>query len=68
MVAQAFNFDCYDPTTYAVPGVPLSNTSCDNISFIDGLLPSSSAGELDIIHVYAAQYRHSKNPVLYILS
>ena len=44
IVGWAFNFSCYDPTTYAVPGVPISNTSCDNISFIDGLLP----GEVDI--------------------
>ena len=51
IVAWALNFDCYDPTTYAVPGVPISNTSCDNISFIDRLLPSSRAGEL---HVFAA--------------
>ena len=46
IVAWALNFDCYDPTAYAVPGVPISNTSCDNIGLIDGLLPSASAGEL----------------------
>ena len=47
IVVWSLNFDCYDPTTYAVPGVPISNTSCDNISFIDGLL----SGEVDI-HIY----------------
>ena len=41
----ALNFDCYNPITYAVPGVPISNTSCDNISFIDGLLTTTSGGE-----------------------
>ena len=46
--AWAMNFSCYDPTTYAIPGVPISNTSCDNISFVDGLLPSTSTGEPDI--------------------
>ena len=51
IVAWAMNFNCYDPTTYAVPEVPISNTSCH--SLIDGLLPSTSAGELDI-HVFAA--------------
>ena len=49
--AWVSNFDCYDPTTYAVPGVPISNTSCDNISFINGLLPSTSASELDILGI-----------------
>ena len=48
MVAWGLNFNCYNPISYAVPGVPISNTSCDNISFIDGLLPSTIAGELDI--------------------
>ena len=51
MVAWGLNFNCYNPITYAVPGVPISNTSCDNISFIDGLLPSKTAGELNI-HVF----------------
>ena len=54
IVAWTLNFNCYDPTTYAVPGVPISNTSCNNLSFIDGLLPSTSAGELDIVHVFSA--------------
>ena len=49
ITAWAFNFNCYDPTTYAIPEVPISNTSCDNVSFIDDLLP----GELDI-HIFAA--------------
>ena len=44
-IAWALNFNCSDPTSYAVPGVPISNT-CDNISFIDGLLPSTSAGNI----------------------
>lgn len=35
----ALNFSCYDPTSYAVPQVPISDT-CDNISFIDALLLS----------------------------
>ena len=48
IIAWALNFNCYDPSTYAVPGVPISNTSCDNLSFIDGLLP----GEVDI-HIFA---------------
>ena len=48
IIAWALNFSCYDPMTYTVPGVPISNTSCDNISFIDGLLP----GEVDI-HIFA---------------
>ena len=48
IVVWALNSDCYNPTTYAVPGVPISNTSCNNISFIDGLLP----GEVDI-HIFA---------------
>ena len=48
----AFNFNCYDPSTYAVPKVPISNTSCDDMSFLDGVLSSTSAGELDI-HVFA---------------
>ena len=39
LVAWAFNFSCYDPTTYAVPGVPIGNTSCDNVNYIDDLLP-----------------------------
>ena len=51
--AYVSNFNCSDSTTYAVPGVPISNTSCDDISFIDGLLPiaSSSASELDILGI-----------------
>ena len=53
MVTWALNFNCYNPTTYAVPGVPISNTSCDNISFIDDLLPSKIAGELNI-HVFVS--------------
>ena len=51
IVAWALNFSCHVPTTYAVPGVPISNTSCDNISFIDGLITTTSGGELDI-HIY----------------
>ena len=51
LAAWGLNFNCYDPTTYAVPGVPISNTSCDNISFIDNLLPSTSATELDILGI-----------------
>ena len=51
IIAWALNFNCYDPSTYAVPGVPISNTSCDDISFINRLLLSTSAGELDI-HVF----------------
>ena len=53
IVAWASNFNCYNPSTYVVPGVSISNTSCDNVSFIDGLLPSTSAGELEI-HVFIA--------------
>ena len=44
-VAWTFNFNCYGPTSYAVPGIPISNTSCDNLSSIDDLLPSASAGK-----------------------
>ena len=51
IIVWALNFSCSDPTTYAVPGVPISNTSCDNISLIDSLLPTTSSGELDI-HIY----------------
>ena len=51
IVALSLNFNCYDPTTYAVPGVPISNTSCDNIIFIDDLLPSTSAGELENMYL-----------------
>ena len=43
LIAWSNNFDCFDPSTYTLPNVPISNTSCDDISFIDGLLPS--AGE-----------------------
>ena len=43
LIAWSNNFDCYDPSTYTLPNVPISNTSCDDISFIDRLLPS--AGE-----------------------
>ena len=46
LAATSLNFNCYIPSTYAIPEVPISNTSCDNISFIDDLLPSTSAGEL----------------------
>ena len=49
IVATALKFNCHDPTTYAVPGVPISNTACDNVSFIDDLLQSTSATELDIL-------------------
>ena len=48
IVAWYLNFNCYNPSSYAIPGVPISNTSCDNISFIDGLLSSTGTGELDI--------------------
>ena len=51
IVALSSNFNCYDPTTYAVPGVPISNTSCDDISFIDRLLPSTNAGELENMYL-----------------
>ena len=43
IAAWALNFNCYNPSTYGIPGVPISKTSCNNISFIDGL---TSAGEL----------------------
>ena len=43
-VAWSLIFNCSDPSTYTLPNVPISNTSCDDISFIDRLLPS--AGEL----------------------
>ena len=43
LIAWTANFNCFDPSTYTLPNVPISNTSCDHISFIDGLLPS--AGE-----------------------
>ena len=42
IIAYALIFNCSDPSTYAVPGVPISNTSCDDIDFIDGLLPIAS--------------------------
>ena len=51
LAAWTLNFNCSDPTSYAVPGVPISNTSCDDISFIDGLLPSTSATEMDILGI-----------------
>ena len=60
IVVWTMNFNCYDPTTYAVPGVPISNTSCHNMSFIDGLLPSTSAGELDL-HVFATYSYRREN-------
>ena len=39
-IAWAANFRCSDPSTYGVPGVPIGNTSCDDVSYIDSLLPS----------------------------
>ena len=47
-IAWILNFNCSDPTTYAVPGVPIGNTytSCDNVNYIDGLLPSISTGNI----------------------
>ena len=53
-IAWALNFNCSDPTSYAVPGVPISNTSCDNVSFIDGLLPSTTAGNILVACVLCA--------------
>ena len=55
IVAWAFNFSCSNPTTYAVPGVPISNISCDNVSFIDGLLP------------IASKWRSTGHTLLYIM-
>ena len=57
----ALKFNCYNPSTYAVPEVPISNTSCDNISFIDGLLTSTRAGELDI-NVFPPQHTQFSLP------
>ena len=53
LAAWSLNFNCSDPTTYALPGVPISNTSCDDISFIDGMLPNTSAPELDMLGIYS---------------
>lgn len=49
LVDWALNFSCHNLSTYILPKVPISNTLCDNISFIDDLLPSESGGELKII-------------------
>ena len=43
-VAWSYLFNCSVPSTYTLPNVPISNTSCDNLTFIDRLLPSG--GEL----------------------
>ena len=40
LIAWTRNFDCFNRSTYTLPNVPISNTSCDDISFINGLLPS----------------------------
>lgn len=43
-VSKAMGFMCSDPKTYAIAGVPISNTSCNDMSYIESLL--SNAGEL----------------------
>ena len=51
IITWVLNLNCYDPTSYAVPEVPISNTSCDNVSYIDGLLPSRWTGHTCISYM-----------------
>ena len=40
LVTLSERFMCSDPNTYIIPQVPVSNRSCDDVSYIDHLLPS----------------------------
>lgn len=40
LVSMAEKFMCSDPDTYIIPQVPVSMRLCDDISYIDHLLPS----------------------------
>ena len=41
LASLAEGFTCSDPDTYIIPQVPVSNRSCDDLSYIDYLLPTN---------------------------
>ena len=49
LMSSAANFSCSDPETYAVPGVPINQATCEDISYIDNLL--SPPGELCVCYM-----------------
>ena len=50
LVSLAARFMCSDPNTYIIPQVPVSNKSCDNLSYIDHLLPREGLCTYTCIH------------------
>ena len=42
-VTSSERFMCSDPNTYIIPQIPVSNTSCDDVSYIDSLLPNEGS-------------------------
>ena len=51
LVTVAERFMCSDPNTYIIPQVPVSNKSCDNVSYINHLLPREGLCTYTCIHV-----------------
>ena len=46
LVSLAKKFKCFDPNTYIIPQVPVSNRSCDDVSYLNDLF--SSEGKLSV--------------------
>ena len=52
LISKAEKFMCSDPDTYIIPQVPVSNRSCDDISYMDHLLPAKSKLFIYLLHLY----------------
>ena len=51
LVTLAERFMCFDPNTYNIPQVPVSNKSCDNVSTINHLLVNGEISVLILVYL-----------------